>query len=173
MRVLLAVSPTYQRCLVLATAVLLLGGCGEKRRVAPQPKVRQTIEVSAFAPGRTIATRYTCDGANVAPSVRFHTRAGGRRPVAYAIVLTDPDAPGGTFVHWTRWGAVEGRNSFGKVGYSGPCPPKGDKPHRDVLSVYGLRRPLGLPPGAPARSVFERIAELAVASGRASATYGR
>jgi phosphatidylethanolamine-binding protein (PEBP) family uncharacterized protein len=172
MRVLLDVRPTYQRCLVLATAVLLLGGCGEKRRPAPQPKVPQTIEVSAFAPGRPIAKKYTCDGANVAPPVRFHA-GGGQRPAAYAIVMTDPDAPGGTFVHWTRWGTLEGRNSFDKVGYSGPCPPEGDKPHHYVLSVYGLRRPLGLPRGAPAKSVFQRISELAVATGRATGTYGR
>jgi phosphatidylethanolamine-binding protein (PEBP) family uncharacterized protein len=131
------------------------------------------MEVSAFAPGRTIATRYTCDGANVPPPVRFHVRGGGQGPAAYAIVMTDPDAPGGTFVHWTKWGAIEGRNSFGKVGYSGPCPPKGEKPHRYVLSVYGLRRPLGLPRGASARSVLQRIAQLTVASGRTSTTYGR
>jgi phosphatidylethanolamine-binding protein (PEBP) family uncharacterized protein len=128
--------------------------------------------VTAFAPGRAIAKKYTCDGADVAPPVRFHAGA-GRRPAAYAIVMTDPDAPGGTFVHWTKWGAVEGRNSFGKIGYSGPCPPKGDKPHRYVLSVYGLRTPLGLPRGASATSVSQRIAELAVASGRATGTYGR
>jgi phosphatidylethanolamine-binding protein (PEBP) family uncharacterized protein len=150
-----------------------LGGCGDKRRAAPQPKVPQTIVVSAFAPGQPIARKYTCDGANVAPPVRFHARAGGPRPAAYAIVMTDPDAPGGTFVHWTKWGVVEGRNSFGKVGYSGPCPPKGDKPHHYVLSVYGLRRPLGLPRGAASRAVLQRIADLAIASGRTSATYGR
>lgn len=91
-----------------------------------------------------------------------------------AIVMTDPDAPGGTFVHWTRWGnGVEGRNSFGHTGYDGPCPPKGDKPHRYVVTVYSLRAPLALKRGATPDQVLSQIRALGSASGSVTATYRR
>jgi phosphatidylethanolamine-binding protein (PEBP) family uncharacterized protein len=87
--------------------------------------------------------------------------------------MTDPDAPGGTFVHWTAWDGAEGKNSFGKVGYSGPCPPKGHSPHRYVVTVYLLRRKLSLPSGAAPDQVVAAIRKLAVASGSATGLYGR
>jgi phosphatidylethanolamine-binding protein (PEBP) family uncharacterized protein len=90
-----------------------------------------------------------------------------------AIVMTDPDAPGGTFVHWTAWGAGEGRNSFGKTGYGPPCPPRGDKPHRYVVTVYALRRRLALAAGAGPDSVLAGVRENALASGSETGLYGR
>ena len=88
--------------------------------------------------------------------------------------MTDPDAPGGTFVHWTEWDeGVEGENSFGKTGYSGPCPPKGDDPHHYVLTVYRLAKPLGLPKGAKPDAVIAAIKERTVASGSTTGTYSR
>lgn len=88
--------------------------------------------------------------------------------------MTDRDAPGGTFIHWTHWDAgVEGRNSFGHVGYSGPCPPNGDKPHRYVITVYSLRHKLGLPRGAATNKVLSAIGADTVASGSTTGSYGR
>ena len=90
-----------------------------------------------------VGVRTADDGAGIAPTLT------GIPPGPSAVVMADRDAPGGTFIHWTRWNAgVEGRNSFGHVGYSGPCPPRGDKPHRYVITVYSLRHKLGLAPGA-------------------------
>ena len=118
--------------------------------------------------GGRIPRRYTCDGKDATP------RLGGIPPGPSAVVMTDPDAPGGTFVHWTRWGAgVEGRNSFGHVGYSGPCPPKGTKPHHYVITVYSLRRKLGLGSGAPSEKVLIAIRRDMVASGTITGTYSR
>src|SRR4029079_18735626 len=98
-----------------------------------------------------------------------------REPKPYmAIVMTDPDAPGGTFVHWTRWGrGVEGKNSFGRTGYDGPCPPRGDKPHHYVVTVYALRSPLALKRGATPEQVLSQIRALASASGSTTGTYRR
>jgi Raf kinase inhibitor-like YbhB/YbcL family protein len=91
-----------------------------------------------------------------------------------AVVMSDPDAPGGTFIHWTRWGSgVEGRNSFGKTGYDGPCPPKGDAPHHYVVTVYALRAPLTLARGASPDEVLAAIKKQASASGSQTGTYGR
>jgi phosphatidylethanolamine-binding protein (PEBP) family uncharacterized protein len=120
--------------------------------------------------GATIPRRYTCDGANAAPHVTSASVPGQGDRV---IVMTDPDAPGGSFVHWTAWGAAEGRNSFGKTGYSGPCPPKGDKPHHYVITVYDLERPLGLPAGSSAKDVVAAVAGKAIAKGSTTGLYGR
>ena len=159
--------PTYQRALVLASLALLGTGCGGKKLDEPLPKASQSISVKLPWPdGGAIPRRYTCDGGSQVPAVT-EPRPNG------ATVMTDPDAPGGTFVHWTRWGSTEGENSFGKTGYSGPCPPKGDAPHHYVVTVYRLRAPLGLSAGSPADKVVAAIKKSAVASGSATGTYGR
>jgi len=171
MRVLLGVSPTYQRCLVLATFALLVCGCGSKGLHEPLPQAKAGIEVTApWHEGATIPRRYTCDGAGTAPKIRSDKLPAQEDR---AIVMTDPDAPGGTFVHWTAWGAAEGRNSFGKTGYSGPCPPKGDKPHRYVITVYALRNPLGLAAGASPEDVVDAIKSDTLAKGSVTGLYGR
>ena len=121
--------------------------------------------------GTRIPRQFTCDGGDRRPKVGAAVPDGAK---AVAFVMVDPDAPGGTFVHWTHWGAnTEGKNSFGKVGYSGPCPPKGDKPHRYVVTFYALRKPLGLPVGSDPEKVFSAIRKLAFASGSLTGLYGR
>jgi phosphatidylethanolamine-binding protein (PEBP) family uncharacterized protein len=121
-----------------------------------------------WAPGGRIPKRYTCDGADVAPAVRARPQ-----PKAEAVVMTDPDAPGGTFVHWTKWGTTEGKNSFGRTGYSGPCPPNGDKPHHYVVTVYALRSQLRLPAGSDPKTVLKAVYERAVVSGSTKGVYSR
>src|SRR6476619_2339318 len=123
MRVLLDYVRTYQRHLFVATVLLLVAGCGGEKLDKPLPAAGKRLHVVAEWPeGGRIPRAFTCDGAGATPHFRV-TPAGGTAP--RAVVMTDPDAPGGTFVHWTAWdGGVEGENSFGKTGYSGPCPPK-------------------------------------------------
>ena len=128
----------------------------------------------AFHGGGTIPARYTCDGANVAPPLRW--TAPPRGTTALALRMTDPDAPGGTFVHWIAWGrtrpSVSGTNTFGKVGFDGPCPPAGP-PHHYVLRLYALRSPLplrrGASPAAFSRALKGRVLATATLVGR----YGR
>jgi Raf kinase inhibitor-like YbhB/YbcL family protein len=104
-------------------------------------------------------------------------------------VVEDPDAPGGTFVHWTLYdlapavtslredevpaGAREGENSFGDRGYGGPCPPGDDEPHRYVFLLYALRSPLGLEAGASPPDVRSAIGDRAIARGRVTGRFGR
>ena len=99
---------------------------------------------------------FTCDGVNVSPPVAWIKLPQGTKSVA--LMMEDPDAAGGDFVHWSVYnippigvgiaagqlplGARQGKNSFGKEGYGGPCPPKGDDAHHYVITVYGLKRPI-------------------------------
>ena len=162
--------PTYQRLVVVAISVFLVTGCGDNRLDKPLPGSGKKLRVSLpWRNGARIPRQYTCDGGNRVPAVRIDKRA----PHGTAIVMTDPDAPGGTFVHWTRWDGVDGENSFGRVGYSGPCPPKGDKAHRYVLTVYVLERRLPLARGSKPDQVIAALQKQADESGSTTGLYGR
>jgi len=108
-----------------------------------------------FDNGGAIPSRYTCDGENMSPSLTWGDVPVGARSLA--IVLVDPDAPHGAFYHWavydimaTTSGLAEaasasaslaqGVNDFRKVGYGGPCPPHGDRPHHYRLRLLALSR---------------------------------
>ena len=103
----------------------------------------------AFAPGEPLPARYTCDGRDASPPLRW--TAPPRGTVSLALTVTDPDAVGGPFVHWRLAGIspsarslpegsrAGGRNSFGKTGYGGPCPPRGQA-HRYVFELRALGR---------------------------------
>lgn len=113
----------------------------------------------AFHTGSPIPQRYTCDGQDVSPALRWsHVPS---RTRSLALELKDPDAPGGVFTHWLLWnlsprsraipahvsGRAQGRNSFGRIGYSGPCPPQGST-HHYVFTLYAVDRKLTLARGA-------------------------
>ena len=131
-----------------------------------------------------MSAEHTCDGLNVAPPLAWSGVPTATKEIA--ILVEDPDAPGGTFVHWTVYrisprtkkasgppsGSQEGTNSFGRGGWSGPCPPKGDDPHRYVFTIYALGKPSGLSPGAHPRKVREAM-EGALAKGTLTLRYGR
>jgi Raf kinase inhibitor-like YbhB/YbcL family protein len=105
------------------------------------------------------------------------------------VLCEDPDAPGGTFVHWVLAGleptatglaqgehpagAVEGRNDFGGEGYDGPMPPAGDHPHRYVFRVFAASAPLGLVQGASASDLRRALEGTELASGTLVGTYQR
>ncbi len=117
------------------------------------------ISSPAFGPKGFIPARHTCDGPDTSPPLVAENVPRGAKSLA--LVVDDPDAPGGTWVHWVAWnippgtreirenalpaGAVQGRNDFRKTGYGGPCPPSGM--HRYVFTLYALDRTLDLPPG--------------------------
>jgi len=154
--------------LAIATGVCLLTGCGDSK----QGTVPKHLDVRLpWHDGGRIPKEFTCDGANSTPVVGTLTKVDGMKQIA--IVMIDPDAPGGTFTHWVRWGATDGKNSFGKLGYSGPCPPKGGKAHHYVLTLYGLKQPLTLPRGTGAQKALAAIKADAIASGRVTGVYGR
>jgi Raf kinase inhibitor-like YbhB/YbcL family protein len=171
--------------------VLALAGCGddgENSSRRGEVTVSASIKVApAFGQRAEIPTRYTCEGEGVSPPLRWSQVPKDAR--AMALLVTDRDAPGGSFFHWTLWnfdrrqtklaagrtprGAIEGENSFGKLGYGPPCPPEGDDPHRYVFSVYALRRPLPLSRGTPAGQVFAAVRATATARGQVVGRFAR
>lgn len=116
-----------------------------------------TISSPEFEPKQPIPTKFTCEGANLAPTLIW--QGFPEETKFFAIIMDDPDAPKGTWVHWvifnisastkhinsqnsTPEGAINGTNSWGKTGYGGPCPPSGQ--HRYVFKIYALDAKLQL-----------------------------
>jgi Raf kinase inhibitor-like YbhB/YbcL family protein len=118
------------------------------------------LESAAFENAEAIPSRYTCDGEDVSPPLRWTNLPEGTRSLA--LVVEDPDAPVGVFTHWIAWGLDastdglgegeagrrEGRNDFDTTGYRGPCPPPGHGRHRYLFRLYALDGDLDLRPGA-------------------------
>jgi Raf kinase inhibitor-like YbhB/YbcL family protein len=114
------------------------------------------LTTSAFEPGQPIPVEYSCSGANTSPALKW---SGAPAPVgSFALIVEDPDAPSGTFIHWVVFnlpsdatgisadapktstladGAVQGVNGMGRVGYMGPCPPPG-KTHHYHFELFAL-----------------------------------
>lgn len=117
------------------------------------------ITSPAFQDGTAIPAKYTCDGNDVIPPLRFEEIPEGT--VSLALIVDDPDAPRGTWDHWVLWnipvgttqvsegtepGGVPGKNSWGRTGWGGPCPP--DREHRYFFRLYALDSVLALAEGS-------------------------
>ncbi|GGZ88749.1 hypothetical protein GCM10010389_28910 [Streptomyces echinoruber] len=153
----------------------------------PTATRRITVTSPAFPDGGTIPRRYTCDGADVSPPLALSGVPADA--TGLVVIAEDRDAPHGTFTHWLMWGvyprlaelpagevpagATVGRNDFRKNAYGGPCPPRGDRPHRYVFTVYAADRRLGLTPSATADDVRRVLAGHTLALGSLSGRYGR
>ena len=143
-----------------------------------------TISSAAFSDSGDIPRRHTCDGEDLSPPLSFAGVPSDAQELA--LLVEDPDAPGGTFVHWVAWGVDPSRggladgetppgsgiNGFGQQGYGGPCPPKGPA-HRYVFTVFALSDVLDLRPGASADDLRRAIASRLIAEGRMTGRYGR
>ncbi len=124
------------------------------------------LKTAAFRDGGAIPKKFTCDGGDASPRLEWNNPPAGTK--SFALVVDDPDAPSGTWVHWVAFnlpaearalpeavprgepiqgGGSQGRNDFPQLGYGGPCPPPG-KPHRYFFKLYALDAPLNLQPGA-------------------------
>lgn len=179
--------------LPLLIAFSLLAACTPRGTPAAPPADVPQLDVSspAFSPGKPIPKEYTCDGADRSPALRWEGVPAGAQSLA--ILMQDPDAPGGTFTHWILVnlpaslneipgglpaeenvldGALQGKNDFGRLGYGGPCPPAG-KAHHYIFTVYALDQMLSLDK-APSRDPFlQAIQGHVLAAGQLTGTYQR
>jgi len=137
----------------------------------------------AFAEGDEIPTRYTCQGENFSPPLTISGTPKGTAKLA--LVMHDPDAPNGDFLHWTLWhlnpnireipentvpdDALQGMNSAGSVGYMGPCPPSGI--HHYIFNLYALDTTMNLPEGTRRAELMKALDNHVVAQTALSGTF--
>src|SRR4051812_969478 len=169
----------WSRAIALACCQIAFAGCGGHDAAPAPPAASKRIAMSGIP--ATIPDRYTCRGPGDKPPLRWGAVPAGTRELV--LLVTDPDAPNGRFVHWSAFGIApgarvvpvrlrEGQNSAGKDGWTPPCPPQGDQPHRYVFDLYALSRPSGLRQGATADEVTAAVRG-AIARGEIVGRFGR
>ena len=138
----------------------------------------------AFADGDTMPVRYTCEGENASPALAISNVP--KDTASLALIMHDPDAPHGDFIHWMLWNippvitslledeapdsAVQGMNDFGHSHYDGPCPPSGV--HSYVFNLYALDAMLDLAEGAPEEDLKTEITNHAIAKATLTGRFG-
>jgi len=143
---------------------------------------------------QTFPAQYTCDGQDISPPI--HIKGIPHNTGALAIIMDDPDAPIGTFTHWIAWNItptesipadipkierahkehislMQGMNDFRKIGYGGPCPPRGHGVHHYHIKVYALDSMLPLSGKIDRKTLERAMKEHIIASGEYIATYER
>jgi Raf kinase inhibitor-like YbhB/YbcL family protein len=155
------------------------------------PIMSLQLTTSAFPSQGTIPKKFTCDGPDVSPPLGWSGAPPGTQ--SFALIVDDPDAPVGTWVHWVVYdlpantkelpegapkqeqlsnGARQGRNDFRKIGYGGPCPPPG-KPHRYFFKLYALDKKLDLKAGASKAEAESAMKGHILAQAELIGRYGR
>ena len=149
------------------------------------------ITSPAFKQGDVIPTKYTRDGANISPPLEWHDAPPETR--SFVLLVEDPDAPSGSFLHWTMYnipggetglpegaaghgpgGAREGVNGFGNAGYDGPQPPRGHGPHHYHFRLAALDVPqLNIPASTKAEDVWAKAQPHIVAEAEVVGVYER
>lgn len=137
-----------------------------------------------FLSGSAMPSQFTCDGGEATPTLVMSDVPADAKSLA--LIMDDPDAPSGDFVHWLVWnippttvalttpvptGAIEGVTDFGATGYGGPCPPSGT--HRYFFKLYALDTELGLPATARKPDLEQALSGHVLAQAQLMGTYQR
>lgn len=139
------------------------------------------VSSSAFKHKGDIPSKYTCEGENISPEITIDDIPKDAK--CLALIVDDPDAPGGNYNHWTVWnippqinvlkeGSVQGiagTNSAGENKYKGPCPPSGE--HHYFFKVYALDMMLSLPPESDKQALYQAMQGHIIASGELVGMY--
>ena len=160
---------------IIAFSILAVAGGAEKMKISSP----------SFSSGGEIPAKFTCHGGSVSPELEISGTPSGAKSLA--LIIDDPDAPGGLFTHWLVWnidpqvnkiaensppaGAAQGANDFGKRGYGGPCPPSGT--HRYFFKIFALDRKLDLKSDAKRADLDKAMSGHVVAQGELMARFGK
>ncbi|HTV84283.1 MAG TPA: YbhB/YbcL family Raf kinase inhibitor-like protein [Dyella sp.] len=174
--------------LLVSMLFCLSAACTQEAGSAPVAPLRVTSD--SFKDGGSMPSKLTCDGADVSPDLQLPSPPAGTKSLA--IIMEDPDAPE-PFTHWVAYdipagthhlaegastphkrfeGAAEGLNSFGDLGYEGPCPPSGS-PHHYIFHVYALDEDPRLPAGQTRDQLAAAVRGHVLAEGMITGIYGR
>jgi len=171
----------------LSLAVIISAGCSRSQPEQEEEDQMNPIPLSspAFSDGGVIPTRHTCDGEDLSPQLDWQNIPAATRSLA--LIADDPDAPMGTWVHWVLFDippdvtglpegvkgiGIQGKNDSRRLGYAGPCPPKGPA-HRYYFKLYALDTTLGLKEGATKADVEKAMQGHILAQGQLMGKYGR
>jgi len=180
----------------ISLALPILFCCCEKKESASDSEREgarnMTVKVTspAFEEGGMIPSKYTADGANISPPLRWEAVPEGTQSIA--LINDDPDAPMGTWVHWIMWnippdktelpenippdqkladGSSQGITDFRRPGYGGPAPPSGT--HRYFFKVYALDTKLDLPTSSTKTQLVKSMEDHILAEGQLMGKYKR
>jgi Raf kinase inhibitor-like YbhB/YbcL family protein len=177
------------------TTILMMGlvtaSCSQEPKPAKGHTMKIALTSAAFADGQPIPVKYTGQALDVSPPLAWANPPGGTK--SFALIVDDPDAPVGTWVHWVIYdlppsatalsedqrrapqfenGAKQGVNDFKKSGYGGPAPPPG-KAHRYYFKLYALDTMTGLEPGATKKELLKAMDGHVLGQGQLVGTYQR
>jgi len=174
---------------VILAALLSQPACGGSKEGAKPMALELTSP--AFMEGGAIPEMHTCDGADVSPALAWS--GAPDRTKSFALICDDPDSPTGTWVHWVLYHipatsdslpegvpkertvpgiGEQGKNDFKRVGYGGPCPPRG-KPHRYFFKLYALDFEPALEPGIEKKDLEKALKGHILAEGQLMGRYRR
>jgi Raf kinase inhibitor-like YbhB/YbcL family protein len=184
------------RLFIVASLVLQIApkALAENKQQKEDTHTNFRLRSEAFLSGGSIPRRHTGDGEDLSPSLRWENLP--ERTAEIALVMDDPDAPGGTWVHWILYKipaeepgipenipqhskleepheALQGKNSWGTVGYRGPLPPKGHGSHHYRFTVYALDREISVPPELDKEALLKAMAGHVIASAELVGVYER
>ena len=177
-------------CLMLL-GMLAAGCASQETALSEEDEMALSLSSPVFQEGEKIPVKYTCDGQDMSPPLMWGEPPPGTQ--AFALIMDDPDAPGGVFTHWVIFNlpvdsrefpeavprdnqlenkALQGMTDFGRVGYGGPCPPPGPA-HHYLFSLYALDQPLDLNAGASKKQVLDAMHGHILAQGQLTGIYQR
>jgi Raf kinase inhibitor-like YbhB/YbcL family protein len=180
---------------IIVLAIFL--AMGSQTAVAGEFTLSSTqIQAGGQMPMAQVFDSFGCTGKNISPELHWSGVPKGTKSLA--LTVYDPDAPTGSgWWHWLIFnidprtaglpanagdvdahlapvGSVQSRTDYGSVGYGGPCPPPGDKPHRYVFTLFALNvARLDLDKDATAAMVGYNLNAHAMAKAQMTALFGR
>jgi Raf kinase inhibitor-like YbhB/YbcL family protein len=176
---------------VFFVLLIVAGPFGCKKGSANDPQMSLQVESPSFRQGDSIPKQFTCDGPNISPALSWQPPPANTRSLA--LIVSDPDAPLGSFVHWIIYnlppetrnltehvptqeqlpdGSAQGQNDNDTVGYWGPCPP-GNSPHRYLFTLYALDSMLNLSPQVKEKQLTAAMKGHILAAGQLMGRYHR
>ncbi len=171
-----------QRVFVFCILAILLYACASPSGQNTVYEATMKLSSPEFADKQQIPSDYTCDGAGRIPPLEISGIPANAKSLA--LLMDDPDAPAGTWDHWVAWNippatrridsepeGVAGKNSWGKTGYGGPCPPSGM--HRYYFKIYALDAVLELPAGSGKAALLGAMKGHVIAEASLMGTYQR
>lgn len=184
----------------LLLTTILISACAPSTPIASEQAINDplgmgdatSIQITsgAFAQGQPIPEKFTCIGENISPMLSWGEPSAGTQ--SFALIMDDPDAPNGTWVHWVLFnipvsvrglpeafpsdttlpdGSMSGNSSFGGPGYGGPCPPSGT--HRYFFKLYALDEMLAIAPGATKGELEKAMVGHILAEGELMGTFSK